>query len=116
MTCWMVVGEAGCADWPKACIGVMVPISNNETKNTTKTRLASFASLICEFTFLFPRCRGEVAAEVTRFTSFGHQGRKPQSQPSKYYPALIKYYPALLPSVAFYITLTSGKSIRRACK
>src|SRR5258708_38932244 len=74
----MVVGRTGCAGWlrtwPKACVGVTVPISNNETTNTTETRLASFASLICEFYLPVPKMSGEVAAEVTRFTSVGHRG------------------------------------------
>ena len=52
----------------------MVPIRSRETKNTIETRLASFASLICEFYLPVLKFKDEVAALVIRCAAVDHQG------------------------------------------
>src|ERR1041384_6192281 len=132
-----------------------VPINSRETKNTIETRLASFASLICRFTFLFSSLGIEVAAGdlflllrspgpesrclnpiETRLASFASlicrftflfsslgievaagdlflllRSPGPESRCLNQIVQLTTCAPA---ECAFYITLTSGKSIRRA--
>src|SRR5437016_4197885 len=79
-------------------------MSNNERSNAPTTRLASLASLINEFTFLFFRCRDEGATrdDSPVLTASITEGR---SRSLKIWP----YIPAEL---RFYITLTLGPSIK----
>src|SRR2546422_11329114 len=96
--------KAGCCWPPRACTGPIVPMSNNERSNAPTTRLASLASLIYEFTFLFFRCRDEgatrddssvLAASIT-------EGRSRN----------LKIWPYIPAELRFYITLTLGPSIK----